>query len=217
MAIGISISISFVIIIAMVLAFAWFKLSKKRGEHRFRTPSTVVPESMNNPCKLLDAGYLHKSSAAGNIGHYAASQMENSSSVSDRSQAVSSKDINIDSTYLQLNSHIDTKDGYLNTCNSYSNFGYLSEGTSGYESENSSARSSANFTSRSSKRYLLSFYLNVWWVSCFLHFAPESAVCCTFESKSSFNVTLRQARPIQVAATGLSVAQKPSSSCPTEL
>ena len=159
MAIGISVSISFVIILIITFAILWTKFSKKRGKHKFRTSSTIVPDSMNNPCKLLDTfGLSHKSLAATNIGHYSTFQGEKSSSISDRSQAVSSKDINIDSSYLRLNSNNDLKGGYLNTCNSFMTFGYLSEGTSGYESENSSARSSSNFNNHAPKRYW--FYID---------------------------------------------------------
>ena len=153
MAIGISVSISFVIILTVALIFLWTKFSKRRGHHKFRTSSTIIPVPMNNPVKLLDAGYIRKSSANNNLGHYHIEKLENPSSRSNRSQAISDKDINIESNSLQFTANIDCKDGYLNTCNSMTNFGYLSEGTSGYDSENSSARSSANYTSRTSKRY----------------------------------------------------------------
>ena len=147
-AIGISVAISFLIIMIIGLTFLWVKFSKKRGHHKFRTASTIAPESGNNPCKLLDAVLAQKSSSINT-----SARGESTSSTSEKSQAVSSKDININSSCLQMHPRIDSKASYFNNSSSYSNFGYLSEGTSGYESENSSGRSSANLSNLASKRY----------------------------------------------------------------
>ena len=148
MAIGVSVAISFLVIMTIGLTFLWVKSSKRRGHHRFRTASTIAPGSANNPCKLLDAVVGQKSSSI-----TTSARGESTSSASEKTQAVSSKDININGSCLQLYPRFDCKSSYFNNSSSYSNFGYLSEGTSGYESENSSARSSANLSSRASKRY----------------------------------------------------------------
>jgi len=145
-AIGISVAISFLIIMIIGLTFLWVKFSKKRGHHKFRTASTIAPESGNNPCKLLDAVLAQKSSSINT-----SARGESTSSTSEKSQAVSSKDININGSCLQMHPRIDSKASYFNNSSSYSNFGYLSEGTSGYESENSSGRSSANLSNLASK------------------------------------------------------------------
>ena len=152
MAIGISVSISFVIIIIIPLICILVKFSKRRGKHELQKSSSIIPASMNNPCRLIDAGAMRKFSTNINAGHYPVEHIENSSSISERSQVVSSRDINIESNSFHVPANIDSRDRYLNKFNSLTNFGYLSEGTSGYDSENSSARSSANYSSRQSKR-----------------------------------------------------------------
>ena len=133
-------------------------MSKRRGALTFRRTSSIIPASMNNPCRLIDAGHFNKtihvnnSAINNNFDSYQISHTESSSANSDHSQAISSKDICIEHNMLHMRSSSDNAKKFFNECYMNPNIGYLSEGTSGYGSENSSGRSSANCSCIQPKR-----------------------------------------------------------------
>ena len=157
LAVAVSTSISVVAVLVITFIVIWIKLSNRRGQHTFRRPSSVAPTPLNHPRNIINpASYKAKHSSSSTINNNYENFHEtrdSSSTNSDKSQAISSKDICIENRSIHIaesNENSSRRD--CNENSSIMNCGYLSEGTSGYGSGNSSARSSANCPKRISKR-----------------------------------------------------------------